>query len=176
MRIARAAIAILCLALPAAAQWSLGGKSLPDTRWRKSAGDLGVWLLLVQDPNGLMQAWSGSVDITKFEKNRIARGTKFGIGVIFANCAPNAAGRCDLFADYSIHSADGTELIKMPNVDIWTHRPRDKWVLELSDGVWRPQSGPKQTLGKYLVRAVVTDRVAGKTVKLEKPFTFVEKK
>jgi hypothetical protein len=62
----------------------------------------------------------------------------------------------------------------MPDVPIWRDAAPPNGRAELGKGLWRTSSELSDPLGEYLYRAVVTDKVSGLSVILERRLRLVE--
>ena len=163
---------------PAFAQWRSNGEIVPDRPWAKSKGDFGAMLAFTDKPNEVFAAWAQPTrGVWLQETDTTVRGVPMVGLIVFTGCSPNASRHCDLVGRFTTFSPDGPENGEHSKGNIWVDLPPPPdGSLELCHNCPGIAIGPDAPLGVYTVRAEVTDRVAGKTLVLERSFTVVETK
>jgi hypothetical protein len=93
--------------------------------------------------------------------------------LIFRGCKANAAGNCDIVADFVITRPDGTINDENKGVVVWDKAaPTDPKKPYLGDGALGYGVDDEGPFGDYRVVATVTDRVAGITLTTEQTLTI----
>lgn len=171
-------VAGLALLWPAIspAQWKIDDSPVPDQTWRKSDGDFGVMLVLTDKPGEFFAAWEKPTSgVSMSEALTASRGAPIMGVVLFTGCAVNKSGDCDATVTYTVLKPDGTIYGDAPEGELWIgKRPPARNELQLSIGNMGVRIEPGDPLGRYTMRAEVRDRIAGKTLRLERTFDVVE--
>jgi hypothetical protein len=93
--------------------------------------------------------------------------------LIFRGCKPDADGKCDIVADFTITRPDGTTNEDNKGVVIWDKAaPTDSTKPMLGDGALGYGVDSEGPFGDYLVVATVTDKVAATTVTTQQTLTI----
>ncbi len=158
------------------AQWKENGKIVPDTAWAKSAGDFGAQLVLTDKPEELFAAWEKPGPSVLYSQTATAKRGFPVVGVIFfAGCASDSKGTCQASVRFTAYAPDGKPYGDPQDGELWVGKPPpEKGSMQLSVGNIGIVIEPKDPLGVYKVKAAVVDKVAKKTLNLERTFTAVE--
>lgn len=168
-------IAIL-LMLPSfsAAKWNdKEGKILEDTEWMKSSGEFGAQLVLIGDEKEFFKRWeTPSRDVHLNTISQLQRGDSLITPIIFSGCYTNNEGNCNVVVDFNVLKPDGTSYADLNDIEVWIDKPAPpKGILELSVGYLKIIIEPEDSLGKYIVKANVTDRIKESSFMLTQEFT-----
>jgi hypothetical protein len=159
----------------AGAEWRTDGKPVPDTEWAKSAGDFGAQLVFTDKPAELFSAWEKPGPAVIYSEAATAtRGVPIVAVVFFAGCGPNDKGNCDATVRFQGYGPDGKPWSDPVDGELWVDKPPGKNQMQLSFANMGIVIDPDDSLGVYKVKATVLDRVAKKTLILERTFTAVE--
>ena len=158
------------------ADWKIDGKFVPDTEWARSAGDFGVQLVLTDKPEELFAAWEKPGPGVFYSETATAkRGIPIMAVIFFVGCLPNAKGVCDVTVRYEAYTPDGKSWGDPVDAELWVgKRPPGKDQMQLSVGNMGIVIDPDDPLGVYKVKATILDKVAKKTLIVERTFTAVE--
>jgi len=170
------AIALLSIAASADGWRDKSGELIPDTPDRKSDGDFGASLLLVDDEEKFFKTWETPTPTVQIETATRAERNKFmTVVVIFSGCEKNAEGGCDLEGGFEIVQPDGEIYASIPSRRAW---PPDAFpepgILYMSELFLRIRIEPGELLGEYTVRAWLEDLMSGKRLDLESNFVAYE--
>lgn len=170
-----AAVAMLISVTPVAAQWKQDGKDLKDKRWSKSDGDFNAQLFLTDKPNELFEAWEKPAHGVAISEAKTARrGVPIVAVVFFTGCAPDAKGLCQSTVEFAVYRPDGKPYDDPSDGELWIDKPPPaKGQIQLSVGSLGVVIEREDPLGDYKIRAKVVDKVAKKTLLLEREFTAV---
>lgn len=162
------------------AGWREDGKPVPDTTWRKSAGDLGVMLMLTDDPEGFFEQWNRP-PAPDYKPNLSSatethRGGQVASLVIFMGCKSDNAGNCDLDADFRLLRPDGSVYGEQKNVEVWKARPAPPQPnLQVGVGVFGIKVEEDDPFGTYVFEVKVRDRNAKIELVLTQELKVVQK-
>lgn len=161
---------------PIAAQWREDGKVVPDQPWAKSSGEFGAQLVFTDKPDELFAAWEKPGLAVLFSGTATAQRGKPIVGVIFfSGCAADARGMCQVTVRFTAYTPDGKPWGAPVDGELWLDKPPpDKGQMQLSVGNMGIVVEPEDPLGVYKVRAEIVDKIAKKTMVLERTFTAVE--
>ena len=106
------------------------------------------------------------------ETETIAPNQQFGIFLVFSGCQEGDDGLCNTTVAYEIVLPDGRVAVRRDDMDVWHRAAPAKGMPQLSEGVWVTSAEVIDLYGPHLIRAIVTDHVAGKTVELERFVTL----
>ena len=139
------------------------------TPWNSADGRLQVRLGITLYPEGMVRAFDAperpAMPIL-LETETVVPDQKFGIYVVFSGCEEDADGSCNTTAVYEIVLPDGTVAVRRDDLPVW-QQPAPT-MPQLSKGVWVTSADATDPAGAHLIRAIVTDHVAGKTIVLER--------
>lgn len=147
------------------------GKPLPETESMRSSGNFGVQMILTPDDAQFRKTWNSTKGTPNLKStDSVKPEGSIAAMLVFHGCAPNAAGNCDVVADFTLEDPTG---VKTPagGGPVWTGKPLPPRILQLglaSMNVGFDNSGP---FGLYKVTARVTDRVSGRALSLTSKFT-----
>lgn len=146
------------------------GKVLPDTLSRRSSDDFGVQLVLTNHEKKLRQAWALPTLKPQLPTAREVRvgGSLSGL-IIFTGCKPDANGACDVSVQYSLQQPDAK---RMPagQGPVFRGKPKGGALMALGETSVSMAFTAEDVPGPYILTAMVTDRVARRTVELIAPF------
>ena len=189
----RAAIAALIVATPAFAQTapkSAATKSAKATAAKpaakaKAKTKLQPPALNIAEKNGFSvmqvaapyaQAFTAAWKIgngAKVASTRTVADKPLFTFLIFRGCKPDAEGKCDIVADFTITRPDGTTNDDNKGVVIWDKAaPSDPAKPMLGDGALGYGVDSEGPFGDYLVVATVTDKVSATTVTTQQTLTI----
>jgi hypothetical protein len=95
--------------------------------------------------------------------------------VFFTGSAPDAKGLCQATVEFAAYRPDGKPYGDPLNGELWIDKPPPKkGQIQLGVGYIGVVLEPEDPLGVYKLRAKVVDKVAGKTLVLEREFTAAE--
>ena len=157
------------------AEWKENGKAVPDKPWARSAGDFGAQLVFTDDPDSLFETWEkpGPASL----QHGIAsapRDADLVAAIFFFGCAPDAKGFCQTTVRFTAYGPDGKPWGDPQNADLWSsRRPPGKGLMQLGIGTMGLVLDPDDPLGAYRVKAEVSDKVAKKTIVLERTVTVI---
>jgi hypothetical protein len=177
-------VALLVLALagtsaPPAAQhdgfWKdASGTPVSDTRFRKSVGGFGAWLLVTPDQDWEQKWNTPAHSIPQFnEATVVQKGGRVFVLLFFSNPALTKAGRAEVQCDIEVERPDKTISTRQvdaicfdgpvegPANNLYLSAPVIGFVGEEDDPV-----------GEWVVRVNMKDRVRGVTVPLETSFAL----
>ena len=148
---------------------------IDDSSWKSRDGNLQVRLGVTLYPEGLVKAFGAPERPAMpvlLDTDSIVPDQRFGIYLVCCGCQEGDDGKCNTTAVYEIVFPDGSVAVRRDEMDVW-HRPSpDKGMPQLSEGVWITAAKVTDPYGPHLIRAVVTDHVAGKTIELERHVTL----
>ncbi len=120
-----------------------------------------------------MAAWNkptAGVNVTT--AHQIARNQPIVTFIVFEGCARDAAGACNVTADFETMDPSGKVYDLSRNVAIWVgHPPPPAGSLQLSEGALGLRIGDKDPLGAYRIRVTITDHVSGNVLHTEDSIT-----
>jgi hypothetical protein len=94
--------------------------------------------------------------------------------ITFKGCRADAAGNCNVTADFNTVDPLGKSYGKTRTSEVWVGHPRPPdGFLQLSASAYGLVFEDKDPLGPYRVRAAITDHVAGITLHTEQVLTAV---
>ena len=139
------------------------GNPVPDAENMKSVGNLIALLILSDKEQQIFRNWrtpSESVyfpTIDTIERNKILTAV-----IVFAGCAENIKGNCDLVVQFTVFNPDNTLYSKLPVMEVWSGKPNPpNNSLGLGVEYMRIIIEPGEQLGKYRLDAQIHDRHSG---------------
>jgi hypothetical protein len=154
--------------------WIKNGNAAPKSAAQASNGIFGAMLVLTDDWTGFTKRWEQPT--AGFEMpsvDSIQKGRPLMSAIIFSGCQANASGNCAVSGDFRVVDPNGKTYAHQENANIWSLPPPDP-NLQLSVESLGLSLDPSDPLGTYVLIAVVTDRIANKTLELRT--TFLAKK
>ena len=172
MRLLGALTAALALAaagaLPAYAETPVE----PQPGVQAGVGDLKVIQVATTDPGKLMDEWATpgeGVQLTSLGARTI-QGKPIIVFIIFQGCRTDAAGNCNLTADYETLAPDGKIIGVVKGLPLLVgEAPLGGGQFQLCPAGYLMTADAKGPFGIYRVRATVTDHVAGVSVTTDQP-------
>lgn len=150
------------------------GKPVPDTESMRSDGNFGVQLALTADDKQFRQTWNSTKGTPKLSSaDSVRPGASIAAMLIFHGCAPNAAGACDVFAEFIVEGPDGT---KTPagGGPVWSAAPLQAGLLQLGHASLKMGFDGNDPVGNYRVIANVKDKNSGRTLRLVAGFKLTK--
>lgn len=166
-------LAAALVAAPAPAQdiwYDQDGPAAPHPSLASRDG-FGVMLLLTPDREGFLRAWAGPTPPQLPTTSGAARNERVFAAIIFRGCRAGTDGNCNVTADFAIRRPDGTPYGETMHGPIWDRAPAPGSNLLLGMTMAGLEVEPQDPLGDYLIRAIVTDHVAGISLEVEQPLT-----
>lgn len=169
-------IGILLSALANAGWVDKQGNRIPDTDYMKSVGDLVAQLVVTDNEAQLLKNWGAPTESVYFPTtDKIERNKVITAFVVFAGCAVDTGGICDLRMQITVYQPDGTIYSKLPVMEVWSDKPvPPNRSLGLSTEYMQVIIEPDEPLGKYQIDTTIMDKVSGDSMLLTSYFTAVE--
>ena len=176
-----AAIALSAAGLPGEAPaqsgWLQDGAPVKDMPSVASSGDFGVMQIATTDSDKLVAEWlKPTPGVTVETSTQTPRNQPIVTFIVFKGCRADASGNCNVTVDYETLDPTGKSYDVTKAAEVWVGRPpAPDNNLQLSVSGLGLIIEDKDPLGAYLVRAAVTDHVAGITLRTEQTLTAVAK-
>jgi hypothetical protein len=168
------ALSLLSTGLLTAA-WKENGKAVPEKPWARSFGDFGAQLVFTDDPDSLFETWErpGPASLQHGVASA-PRDADLVAAIFFFGCTPDAKGFCQTTVRFTAFGPDRKPWGDPQNADLWSsRRPPGKGLMQLGIGTMGLVLDPDDPLGAYRVKAEVIDKVAKKTIVLERTVTVI---
>ncbi len=162
---------LIFLVSPAQAWIDRNGNTLENTADRKSVGNFGAWLLLIDNEEKFYRKWKipGTLNVKTVKK--IRRNSSITALIIFSGCAADPNGNCHVLVDFHITLPNGKSYGKMVNQPLWINRPNPKTgTLQIGESFIRARIEPHEPTGMYGIRASIKDKNSATTIDLETTF------
>jgi hypothetical protein len=168
----RAAVAALALAGGALAQ----DEPVEGQPGLASSGGFSSIQFTHTDPQAVLEAWAQPTPEAHIKSvARMKHGQAIYTFVVFRGCQTDAAGHCDLSADFEVFDPAGKPYVQQRGVRTWVDRPpSDPTGYTLGNGYMGLVVEAKDPPGPYRVRMALTDKVAGVTLHSEQTVTVVD--
>lgn len=159
-------IAPLLLAAAAAA-------ATPSPSDFASRDGFSVQQIITDDASRLVRDWARPDQATESPViDRIGRERVVDSFVVFKGCRPNPVQQCNVTADFMLIGPQGQVYARHRDAALWVGKaPPEMDALALSESSLGIFIEPEDPAGDYIVRADVTDHVAGITLRTEKRLT-----
>lgn len=142
------------------------GLPLADTEDMRSAGLFGAQLVLTTQDATFRKNWIATQATPVLPStSHLTRGQHLRALILFHGCKANAFGYCNVVADYSIQSPDGT-VTPIGTGPVWKGVPSKMGYLQLGQVSADVPFVSTSPSGIYTVRAVVRDTVANAVIPL----------
>jgi hypothetical protein len=168
--LARQVLAALAFALTACSP-----STAPAKDESAAAGDFTAVQISTTDPEGLMRQWAvptPRVNLTAARQMR--RNQPIFTFIIFKGCRRDAAGACNVVARFEVFDPTGKPYNPPQDAEVWVAKPAPPvGVYQLSVGALGIGIEDGEPLGRYTVRATVTDKVSGVSLRTEQALTAV---
>lgn len=149
-----------------AAWTSPSGTPMPDTEDMRSAGHFGAQLILTTEDAVVRKNWISTQGTPNLPTtSTLVPRQNLRALIIFHGCKANKFGYCNVLADYSLQSPDGT-VTPIGTGPVWKGPPGKMGYLRLSQVSVDVPFVSTSLAGKYTVRAVVRDTVANAIIPL----------
>ena len=145
----------------------------PAAANRARAGDFMAIQVATTDPDRLMADWQKpGAGIRLVTATTMMRNQPIVTFIVFGGCKPDAAGACNVTADFETIGPAGKTYDETRMAEVWVGHPAPpSQVLQLSVGALGLRIEDKDALGPYRVRATITDHVAGAVLHTEQVLT-----
>lgn len=139
------------------------------------AGQFATLQVQTTEPDQFMADWERpTAGVRLVSQDKVKRSRPIVTFVVFRGCKPNAAGACNVTADFTTTAPDGKVYDVSKNVEIWVGLPPPPGrAIQLSRGGLGLAFEPKDPAGEYRIVARTTDHVAGITLQTEKTLTLL---
>ena len=167
IRFSLCATAMVLFAGTLHAGWtSSTGDPVADNEAMRSTGLFGAQLVLTTDDAALRKNWIATQATPVLPStSHLTRGQHLRALILFHGCKANAFGYCNVVADYSIQSPDGT-VTPIGTGPVWKGVPSKMGYLQLGQVSADVPFVSTSHSGIYTVRAVVRDTVANAVIPL----------
>jgi hypothetical protein len=168
--VGKLAAAVLMLNwLTASASWSAEA----DLGNRAAANGFSVLQIATTEPDKLMADWLTPVaGVQVANAKAVRRNQPIVTFVLFFGCRADAAGNCNVTADFETYAPTGALYDRTVGTKIWVARPAPKAnQVQLSEGALGIRIEDKDPLGRYTVKTTVNDHVAGIALHTSQDFT-----
>jgi hypothetical protein len=149
------------------------GKTRPNAA---VSGNFAVLQIATTDPGKLMADWlqpTPGVSVTT--STSTPRNKPIVTFIVFKGCSGDASGNCNVTVDYETLEPSGKSYNQTKAAEVWVgHPPAPGLALQLSVSGYGIVFEDKDPLGPYIVRAAITDHVAGVTLHTEQQLTASE--
>lgn len=170
------AAASFALALPAQGQdgWLRDEERYQGKDAAQSKG-FAVLQVATTDPDQFMADWEKpGPGVRLVPQDKVGRGRPIVTFILFRGCRPAPAGGCNVTVDFVTTGPSGKIYDETKAAEVWVGKPPppDR-AIQLSVGGLGLAFEEKDPAGAYRVVALVTDHVAGITLKTEKSLTLL---
>ena len=147
----------------------------PKAPYAAQAGDFAVLQIITAEPEKLIDDWQAPTEgVAVTAISRAVRHKPVYAFIAFQGCRANDAGECDVTVDYDVRDPAGKPWATHTG-EVWVKRPAPgPGQLQLSRHALGLQMETKDPLGVYLVRASITDHVAGVTLATQQELTVTD--
>lgn len=173
-------LAVIALALlaasPATAQnfWKKDGVPIKDLPPNLASNDpFAVQQITTADPDKLMADWAKPTPgVAIATATTTPRNKPIVTFIVFSGCKADAAGNCNVTADFLTTGPAGQTYDTTNGAEIWVGKPPPPgFNLQLSAGGLGIVFENKDPVGQYVVHATITDHVAGKVLHTQQTLT-----
>jgi len=150
------------------------GNLVKDTTSMKSKNGFGANLVSVNEKN-FFKVWntpSKTVNIDVIDT--IHREYELIFPIMFGGCQTNKENKCNIVGDFLILAPDGSIYTDVKNILIFKDKPQPNHALNVSTEYIKIIIEKKDLLGKYKVKAHITDTIKKINLDIEKSFTVVD--
>jgi hypothetical protein len=158
-------LVLVLYAVPSVAGWiDQDGRSISNRPDAKSSNGFGVMLVLTADEAAFIRAWSSPAQRPVLQTTKsMQRGKSVSAMLLFSGCTPNAAGTCNISAQYRLAGPDGT-VQNIGPYNVWQRVAPKPGIVELGDARLTIGVGNSDPVGKYSISATLTDLNSGTSV------------
>ncbi len=128
-------------------------------------------LAVTPDREAFLTAWAGPTPPQLVVTSAITPGRPVHAMLIFSGCRAAPSGHCDVTARFAVVSPDGKVTGGDGDHPVWKRTPPPAPMLVLAHTSFEFGIDAEEPLGPYVLRTIVTDRVAGITLTLAKTVT-----
>lgn len=141
-----------------------------------SSGQFGVVQIATLDDKALLAEWARPTPGVSLQTaSQMKRNQTIFTFINFKGCKPDAAGNCNVTADFDIFDPTGKSVGHAPGAKVLVGAPpAPAGNIMLSMASIGLSIDDKDPLGPYVVKATITDHVAGVTLHTEETLTAVE--
>ncbi len=177
LRVLVAVVVVALSGVEASAQWydTKTGAALPDTEWRKTAGELGAMLVLTDNPKAFLEEWSRTPEASAPRvqtASQVKRGGILAALVFFSGCGVEG-GVCAAVVDFKVLRPDSTVYGEHAGSRAWTRPAARKGLVLLSEAHLQIRIEPADPFGVYPVLAVLREPGTGRVVRLKQEFRVI---
>jgi len=140
------------------------------------SGDFRATLVLAEDKAAFQDVWDRPATAREpavWTLDRIAIGVPVFAFVLFSGCTPDAAGHILIEASFEILRPDGSSLVSVQAIPIWSGLPPPAGHLQMSEKSLEIAFDEEEPPGSYRIRSKVCDRGSQHCVELSLPFELV---
>lgn len=136
-------------------------------------GGFAIQQIATADAAGLLRDWAAPERAKDSPiVDTIAREQVVDNFIVFNGCRADVIRRCNVTADFTLIGPQGQVFAEHHGADIWVGKPPPAGgALTLSDASLGIFIEPEDPAGDYVVRADVTDHIAGITLHTQKTLT-----
>jgi len=131
-----------------------------------SNGDFGAKLLTTDDPDGFWREWNQPENPTVSTTSRVTQARPVYAIIVFHDCRAGADGKCKVTAHFDITDPDGKPYDEPRSATAWSEAPAPNHNLQASLASIGFRLEPQDKLGRYEIKATLTDEVAGRRLTL----------
>jgi hypothetical protein len=157
-------------ALPA--QLHLNGTPAAPSPDRAESGGFAVLQLASNDPQKFHADWdmpTAGANLTTTSST--PRNKPIVTFIVFRGCRADATGQCNVTVDFNVIGPDKSEYARQDRAPVWAGPAPNNQNFQLSQSELGLIIEDKDKLGPYVVRAAVTDHIAGITLRTEQVLT-----
>lgn len=147
----------------------LAAATVPASDFASRQG-FAVQQIVTDDAARLLRDWSHPEEADESPAiEHLARGRAVDAFIVFRGCRPNPVHQCNVTADFTLIGPQGQVYAEHHGAELWVGKaPPAMNALALSESSLAIVIEPDDPAGHYVVRADVTDHVAGITLRTEK--------
>jgi len=168
-------LTLMFMGSPANAWIDGEGKTLKDTADRKSVGNFGVWLLLIDNEEKFDKEWMipGTLNVETVKE--VKKNSFITTQIIFSGCVADTIGNCHVLVDFYITQPNGKPYADILNQPLWIDRPKPKkGTLQIGEAFIRIRIEAHEPAGTYRIGATIRDINADTVLNLETNFLAYE--
>jgi hypothetical protein len=127
------------------------------------SGNFSAVQIATTDANKLLAEWQKSTPGVRFETSaQMRKNQPIFTFIVFKGCTPDAAGRCNVTADFQMIDPAGKSYGEQKDTPVWVNLPpAPNYNLQLSSAYLGIVIENKDLTGPYEVRTAITDHVSG---------------
>lgn len=166
-------LALLVAGAPALAQesgfsWKINDKDAPADPSRGSKDGFGVMMHLTSEYQAFLNAWNGPTPPHVSTTEEVTRERPVNAMLLFSGCRAAPDGNCNVTAKITVIAPNGSRYGDILEAQAWDGPPGPQYAMQLAKVSLGFKLDPEDSLGIYMIKATVTDAVAGTSVEVEK--------